>query len=503
MIDKKESQAIYQNEDDKELDQLYRAYQYWRDNKNIDLVKDFNQVDKSSSDFIAYQKQRDETWDALVAKAKHNTGKIAPSDGMKLTKWSTYFMLAGLLLGLLLHPLFEEDTIWVNYFLDGLRQFGAYFIETLKYAAIPLVIVSLIDGIISVDKSNTLWRISRKSLFLYFITTFIATAMAIVLTVIIGVGINQTPNDYELGNSATVDTIINGLTSPLVALSHGNMIPVILLAIFIAMAIRGSGSNVSLIHQAVHQLSNVMQTMLGFILRLVPAVIFALTVVTMTTLGSDIIFKILAYFLTVIGVLLLHVIVSYSALLHFAKLNPLMFFRKMLAVKFFALGTSSSNATIPINIKNAENRLGISQSISSFVIPLGATVNMDGTAIMLGVASVFAANLFGIELSLFQYLMLLIVIIFASVAIAGIPKGSLAMLSLILTTAVGLEVEDAATLIGIIMAVDHLLDMLRTAVNVTGDATIACVIARSENELNDKVFDDPNACCIIEHINKK
>ncbi len=281
------------------------------------------------------------------------------------------------------------------------------------------------------------------------------------------------------------------------------MIPVILLAIFIAMAIRTSGSKVPLIHQAVHQLSNVMQTMLGFILWLVPAVIFSLTVVTMTTLGSDIIFKILVYFLTVIGVLLLHVIVSYGSLLYFAKLNPLMFFRKMLAVKFFALGTSSSNATIPINLKNAENRLGISPSISSFVIPLGATVNMDGTAIMLGVASVFAANLFGIELSLFQYLMLLVVIIFASVAIAGIPKGSLAMLSLILTTAVGLEVEDAATLIGIIMAVDHLLDMLRTAVNVTGDATIACVIARSENELNDKVFDDPNACCIIEHINKK
>ena len=122
---------------------------------------------------------------------------------------------------------------------------------------------------------------------------------------------------------------------------------------------------------------------------------------------------------------------------------------------------------------------------------------------MLGVASVFAANLFGIDLSLFQYVLLLVIIIFASVAIAGIPKGSLAMLSLILTTAVGLEVEDAATLIGIIMAVDHLLDMLRTAVNVTGDATIACVIARSENELNDRVSNDPNACCIIEHINKK
>ena len=503
MTKNNELNTTQQDYSDKDVEELY---QHYRNNpQDLDLIEIFDRIDTNSVEYKAYEKRRDGYWDRIIEKATLNVKQTTSSRKMELTKWSSYFMLAGILFGFLLHFLFEETTGALSEYMsfkDSIlyifQKFGDFFINLLKYAAIPLVIVSIIEGIISVEKSNALWRISRKSIFLYLITTLIATTLALLVATFIGLGLGHSSDDYTTEDKASVETIINGLTNPLAALDNGNMIPAIFLAIFIAVAIRSSGKNVPLIHQAVHQINQVMQTMLGFILWLAPLVIFVLTTVTIAKLGADALYQILSYFLTVVGVLILHVTVTYTALLHFSKLNPWMFFKKMLAVKFFAFGTSSSNATIPINIKNAENRLGISQSISSFVIPLGSTVNMDGTAIMLAVVSIFGANLFNIELSLFEYFILLLSIIFYSVAIAGIPKGSLAVLSLILTTSVGLPLDQAVTIIGIVMVVDHLLDMLRTAVNVTGDAVIACVIARSENELNDKIFDDPNACCLIE-----
>ena len=173
MKHKNTPQDTHKNGADEILDELYRSYQANRKktevnsiSENKDLEDAFNQVDKHSSDFNFYQQQRDKHWDNLVKKAKRNTKQTTNTKGMKLTKWSTYFMLMGILLGLILHPLFQENTPWVEYLLNGFSQFGEYFINSLKYAAIPLVIISLIDAIISVDKSNALWRISRKSIFL-------------------------------------------------------------------------------------------------------------------------------------------------------------------------------------------------------------------------------------------------------------------------------------------------------------------------------------------------
>jgi Na+/H+-dicarboxylate symporter len=172
----------------------------------------------------------------------------------------------------------------------------------------------------------------------------------------------------------------------------------------------------------------------------------------------------------------------------FTGLNPLMFYRKMRAAQLFAFSTASSNATIPVSLETAEHRLGASNKVASFTIPLGATINMDGTAIMQGVATVFLANVYAVELGLGQYVAIVLTATLASIGTAGVPGVGLIMLALVLKQ-VGVPVEGIALIVG----VDRLLDMLRTAVNITGDAAVTCIVAKSENALDLDRFNDPEA----------
>jgi Na+/H+-dicarboxylate symporter len=208
-----------------------------------------------------------------------------------------------------------------------------------------------------------------------------------------------------------------------------------------------------------------------------------------TGLGLDAIFKLAEYFLVLAGTLLLHGLVTYSLMLKgFTGLSPITFIKKMKDAIMFAFSTASSNATIPVTMETAKNRMGVDNRISSFTVPLGATVNMDGTAIMQGVATAFIAQAFNIDLSMSDYMMVILTATLASIGTAGVPGVGLIMLAMVLNQ-VGLPLEGIA----LIMGVDRLLDMIRTAVNITGDSAVTIIVAKSEGALDEKKFNDPLA----------
>jgi DAACS family dicarboxylate/amino acid:cation (Na+ or H+) symporter len=236
-------------------------------------------------------------------------------------------------------------------------------------------------------------------------------------------------------------------------------------------------------------LDAVIMHMVEIVMRLAPYGVFALIAKTLATQGLDVILPLAAYFLTLTAALALHAFGSYTLLLRLMTgLNPLMFLRKMRDPAAFAFSTASSGATIPVTLRTVEAKMGVDNRVGSFTVPLGATINMDGTAMMQGVATVFIANVYGVDLGLTQYLMVVLTATLASIGTAAVPGVGLVMLTMVLNQ-VGLPVEGIALIIG----VDRLLDMMRTACNVTGDCAVTCVIAHTEKCLDREVFDAPHA----------
>jgi len=229
--------------------------------------------------------------------------------------------------------------------------------------------------------------------------------------------------------------------------------------------------------------------MVGLIMSFAPYAVFCLLAKAMANLGFDLFLSLVGYVLVLIGVLLLHLFVTLQAVLTFlGRLSPITFLSKMRNVQVFAFSTSSSNATIPVTLRTVTQRLGVDNSVASFSVPFGATINMDGTAIMQGVATVFIANMYNVDLGLTGYLTVILMSVLASIGTAGVPGVGLIMLSMVFAQ-VGLPLEG----IGLILGVDRLLDMVRTAVNVTGDAVVSSVVAKSEGKFDTSVFDDPDA----------
>jgi DAACS family dicarboxylate/amino acid:cation (Na+ or H+) symporter len=238
-----------------------------------------------------------------------------------------------------------------------------------------------------------------------------------------------------------------------------------------------------------NDLDAVIMHMVEIIMRLAPYGVFALIARTFATQGLDLIVPLLAYFLTLTVALGLHAFVTYPLLLKLlAGLNPLRFLHKMRDPATFAFSTASSGATIPITMRTVEAKMGVDNSVASFTVPLGATLNMDGTAMMQGVATVFIANVYGVDLGVTEYLMVVLTATLASIDTAAVPGVGLVMLTMVLNQ-VGLPVEGIALIIG----VDRLLDMMRTACNVTGDCAVSCIIAKGEGALDQACFDDPHA----------
>ena len=400
-------------------------------------------------------------------------------------------MVAGLILGSLFHLMTPSaDGIIMTYLVNGLFDIGgSIFIASLKLLVVPLVFFSLACGASNLSDGSSMGRIGLKTLGLYLMTTAIAISLALIVATTIdpGIGMNlSTSTEFIPKDSPTLKQVLINIfpTNPLKAMAEGNMLQVIVFAILVGVAINRCGEPGARIRETLNDWNGVIMRLIMMFMMVAPIGIFCLMVTLFANMGFSAIADLIKYFMTVVVVLLIHFAVTYSiAIRTLGGLPPIAFYRKFSPVMAYAFSTSSSNATLPITLEAVEHGLGVKNEVASFTVPLGATINMDGTAIMQGVATVFIAQAFNIDISMTGYLMVILTATLASIGTAGVPGVGLITLALVLQQ-VGLPVEGIALIIG----VDRLLDMMRTAVNVTGDATVSTIVARSEGKLDVEVF---------------
>ena len=421
---------------------------------------------------------------------------------MSLTNRILLAMVLGIGLGSVLEVVLgslSQDSSLYGFLYNGMVMglfdvLGRIFIASLKLLVVPLVLVSLICGMAALGASSRMGPIAGKTLGLYLVTTCIAVSLglAIALAVGPGEGVNAVASSDFVPKEAPPikETLINIFpTNPVAAMAEGNMLQVIVFALLVGFALTRAGEAGQRLIAWFQDMEVVVMKMVGVLIELAPYGVFALLTKLFATMGFGTIFDLAAYFFTLLGVLLFHGLVVYGLVLRtLTPLSPAMLRQKMRRVWAFAFSTSSSGATLPVTLRTVEKRLGVNKSVAGFSVPLGATINMDGTAIMQGVATVFIAQVYGIDLSSSQLLMVVLTATLASIGTAAVPSAGLIMLSLVLTQA-GLPVEGIALILG----VDRLLDMVRTAVNVTGDATVSTVVAYHEGQLDEVVFNDPDS----------
>jgi len=418
---------------------------------------------------------------------------------MKFTTRLLIWMIAGFATGSLINIFFIQVNLIQEYLVEGLfHVVGATFINLLKLLVVPIVTFSLISGICAVGDIRKLGRVGFKAFLLFILTTALAITLALGISLILepGKGINLVASGaVELDIQAPpslATTLINLVpTNPVAAFAQGEMLQIIFFVVLFATGLIAVGERARPIVVLFDQLNEVMMQIVKLVMHVAPYGVFALMAKTFSTHGPGLILPMMGYFGSVVAILLLHTVGTLMLLLKLlGRLDPKQFMRKIRGLLIFAFSTASSNATLPVTLSTAEKRLGINNSIASFIIPLGATINMDGTAIMQGVATVFIANVYGIELALGSYLMIILMTVLASIGTAGVPGVGLIMLAMVFQQ-VGLPLEGIA----LIMGIDRLLDMLRTAVNVTGDTVVAAIVARSENEFSITTFQSDNQDC--------
>lgn len=401
-------------------------------------------------------------------------------------------LLSGAVFGVLIHYFvpasYFRDTLLINGILYVL---GNGFIRLMQMLVVPLVFCSLVCGAMAIGDTKTLGKVGVKTLIFYLVTTAVAICLALGVASLIspGVGMNVTVEDTtvvtETANVNFAETLLNIIPKNIfTSLAEGEMLPVIVFALFVGIILAMLGNKVSTVSNFFSQFNDIMMEMTMIVMKVAPVGVFCLIAKTFAGIGFDAFVPMLKYMGSVILALALQCFVIYQVLLFlFTRLNPLKFIKKFFPVMAFAFSTSTSNATIPLSIDTLYKKIGVSKQISSFTIPLGATINMDGTSIMQGVAVVFIAQAYGIPLTPAAIATVIVTATIASIGTAGVPSVGLVTLSMVLSS-VGLPTEGIA----LIMGIDRILDMLRTAVNITGDAVCTTVVANQEGALNREVF---------------
>lgn len=412
-----------------------------------------------------------------------------------LTRRIIISMFAGIACGLFIQYFFATNHFVHEYLVNGLFDvIGKIFVASLKMLVVPLVFVSLVCGTSSLKDISTLGRLGGKTLGLYVLTTAVAITLALVMGTVFqpGSGADLTSAaSFKATEAPSLGDVIVGMfpSNPIAAMTNGNTLQIIVFAVLFGIAISLAGKAGERVANFFSDINEVIMKLVTLLMEVAPIGIFFLMAKLFTTLGLSAIGNLAAYFFVLTGTLLLHAFVSYSAILKFgAGLNPIHFWRKIKDAIMFAFSTASSNATLPITMETATHRLGVSNKVASFTIPLGATINMDGTAIMQGVATAFIAQAFNIDLTMGDYISVILTATLASIGTAGVPGVGLIMLAMVLNQ-VGLPLEGIA----LIMGVDRLLDMIRTAVNITGDSAVTCAVAKSEQALDESIYVDENA----------
>lgn len=400
-------------------------------------------------------------------------------------------LLVGLVVGILVYYL-PEGTLRDDILIDGIFQLlGQVFLRGIMMMVVPLVFISLVNGTASMGDVKKLGRVGARTILFYLVTTAFAVTLALALGYLLKPGIG-----LDLGAVEQIETTINEKTplvqilyemvprNPISAMAEGNMLQIIVFAIITGIGLSVLGDKVKLIIQIFEQLNELVMKLVGFVMLFAPLGVFGLIARTFATVGYAALVPLLKYIIAVYIGLILHAGLVYSGMLKgLTGLSPIKFYKKFFPAMSVAFSTASSNATIPINLEINEKQLGVPRNIAAFTIPLGATINMDGTAIMQGVATFFIAQVYNVPLNIGAILTVVLTATLASIGTAGVPGAGTIMLSMALQS-IGLPLEG----IGLIMGIDRLVDMGRTTVNITGDAVCTVIIAKREGELNEEVF---------------
>ncbi|WP_083217410.1 dicarboxylate/amino acid:cation symporter [Thioclava sp. SK-1] len=414
---------------------------------------------------------------------------------MSLTTQIMIAMVGGVILGVIFNQI-GSDFI-ANYITGGvLAMLGTMFVNALKMLVVPLVFFSLICGVTGIGDIRILGRVGGKSFVLYLMTTAIAIALAILIAQIIapGQGFVMEGVDTSGVTAKEAPTVWNVFaaivpTNPVAAFANGEMLQIIFYTIVLGVAVLMLGEASAPFVAGCEYMNDVMMKIVAIVMAFAPIGVFCLITKTFAEQGIDLFIPVLAYVVTLVGALLLHLFITLMIILKvFSGLNPITFLKKIRPAQIFAFSTASSNATIPVTLRCVTQRMGANNSVASFCVPFGATINMDGTAIMQGVATVFLSNVYGIDLGVGGYLTVIAMAVLASIGTAGVPGVGLVMLTMVLGQ-VGLPIEGIALILG----VDRLMDMIRTAVNISGDAVVSVIVAKGEGKLDMAVYNDPAA----------
>lgn len=402
-------------------------------------------------------------------------------------------LLIGALFGVVIHYWIPSSYIKDTIIVEGvLYVVGQGFIRLMQMLVVPLVFCSLICGSMAIGDTKTLGKVGVKTIGFYLITTALAVCVALGSALLINPGRGLDMDAVQKGTvsstteaTSLVDTLLNIIPkNPVQSMANGDMLPIIVFALFVGIMLAKLGTRGSVVANFFSQFNDVMMEMTMAIMKVAPIGVFCLIARTFATVGFSAFAPMLKYMGNVTLALAIQCLVVYQILLFvFTRLNPFKFIKKFLPVMGFAFSTATSNATIPMSIDTLSKKMGVSKQISSFTIPLGATINMDGTSIMQGVAVVFIAQAYGIPLTMGNLATVVVTATLASIGTAGVPSVGLVTLAMVLNS-VGLPTEGIA----LIMGIDRILDMIRTAVNITGDAVCTTIVCHQEGSLNREVF---------------
>ena len=404
---------------------------------------------------------------------------------MSFTKKIIVAMILGIITGVFLN-IFGYDTSLSNFIvINFFNIVSDLFISALKLVIIPLIFFSIVCGIISLSDDTSLSRLGIKTLSLYLFTTIIAISLGLLFSSFINyepILLSNLETNVSIDNIKTESNIFP--TNIFQSLSDGNIIHLLIFSVLIGIAASKVKDNAKTFINYFNEFNTVINELVKIIISFTPIAVYCILSKTFATQGLETLTPLMGYFFTVVFVLLIHFFITFSFLLKtFTNLNPKQFFINIKEVIVFTFSTSSSSASIPFTLKAATEKCGINKSISSFTIPLGATINMDGTAIMQGCATFFLASLYGIDLGMNEILTIVVTATIASIGTAGIPSAGIIMLTVIFTQ-IGIPLEGITLLLG----VDRLLDMMRTSINVSGDLCISCIVASSENRIDENIY---------------
>ncbi|WP_100635664.1 dicarboxylate/amino acid:cation symporter [Marinomonas sp. ef1] len=399
----------------------------------------------------------------------------------KMPLWQK--ILIGMVLGIITGSIMGPDA-------EILKPLGTLFIKAIKMLIVPLVFCSLVVGVTSMQDTRKMGRVGLKSIVLYLGTTAVAITIGLGLGTIFspGAGLNMDASTVSQATKEAptlVQTLLNMIpTNPVDALAAGNILQIIVFALGLGIALTLSGEKGKPAIAVFESLAEAMYTLTGLVMKLAPYGVFGLMAWVAGKYGLEILLPLIKVVAVVYLGSIIHVVIFYSGLVSLlGRLSPIPYLKGIATPAAVAFTTTSSSGTLPASIKAAREELGVSKGISSFVLPLGATINMDGTALYQGVCALFIAQAFGVDLEFSDYIVIIATSTLASIGTAGVPGAGMIMLSLVLTT-VGLPIEGLAIIAGI----DRILDMARTTVNVCGDLMVSTLVAKSENELDQDIY---------------